>query len=147
MKASIGLIQAALVIVLILCAFNVVTVFQGFIREEGLKMEMQENVDGGFEFKLSAEPMNRGFMAANIDLSLGILSLSNETLAENHTSLSVRPGSSEAFTMLLSVPGRLVEEHQLKHSGGYMKVKVDVSTLGGLFRVSNVLKVGGEGGF
>jgi hypothetical protein len=146
-KTTIRLSQAIILGILFLCTYNTLLVFQGFVQEKGLQIEMEENNEGAFEIQLSANPENRGCLEVDLVLTLKIISLSNESLAENYTSLKLGPGSAESFVLMLNVPRSLVDKYRLKESGGYMEVEVGVSLLRGFFKVSNKLKVGGAGEF
>lgn len=104
---------------------------------------MHEEVEGYTMFEFSAEPKNNGFLPVSLRIDLQVLSESDQELTSNSTSVRISPGGSGKIHMSLRIPSNLLKEGE-ENNGGSLHVKVNAGTLGDLFSLTNILKVGGN---
>jgi hypothetical protein len=126
---------------------SIVSVLSGFISGGGLNLNIDNTAENeDWVFTLETNPINKGLLPVELDLSLGIKTKKGHILEINSTNLELSPSSTTSSSLSLCVPRSLIDEYYLEDTG-VMMFRVSLKTFFGLVGLENELQVGAENEF
>ena len=146
-RFSIIILQVATLIMALLCLHTLLTVLSTAISGETFNLEMNmDESTGDFLFNINGNLINKGYLDVKLSFELAILNADGERIETNSTSMNIKAGSTNPFSLNLRIPVEMVQDIYLDGNAGFLEVTFTVRMLGELVGFTNILKVGGGNG-
>lgn len=144
LRVGIVLFQLFSICVLALSLHTLFSVLSTVISGETLNfgLDIDESTED-WMFTLDAHLMNKGYIGVKLSFELSILTLDEKSIAKNVTSVYIKAGGSQSFSMNLFLPAEVVRSNNLVEEEGSMKINFTVRTFWNLIGFTNILKIGG----
>lgn len=85
-------------------AYTILTFLAGAISSDSFGLDLNKNeVTGDWTFTLNANPRNNGFLDMSLSFELTMLDIDEKVIATNSTSVYIRAGSNQPFSLGLTI--------------------------------------------
>ena len=102
----------------------------------------KDEVTGDWKLAFGGNPRNNGILDVSLSFEITIFDVNGRIVATNSTTVLVRPGSSQTFSMIMTIPSEMVPGGKIEEAKGFFEMKMAVRELGGLMGLTQIMKVG-----
>ena len=87
-------------------------------------------------------PRNNGFLDVTLFFEITILDINGRVIATNSTTVLVRAGSNQPFSLVMRIPADMVPGGKIEEAKGYFQMRMAARELGNLMGIEQLMKIG-----
>ena len=130
------------VIVFVLGTYNIISFLGGFSDSSISPNLSRDESTGNWRLTFSGNPKNNGLLDESLSFEITIFDADGNPISTNSTTVIVRAGSSQAFSLTMTVPSEMVPEGNIEQARGSLEIRMGLSEFGGLMGLKQVMRVG-----
>lgn len=139
-------VQLSTVVALGLSIYTIFAIASSTASGDSMGVEVTyDEATGVGVLRLSALPMNKGFLEADLTVGIEVSDEGGNSIATNTTSVRLGAGEYEPVSLSLAIPADVMSDIIQGEEEGHFEVNLDIRTLFDMVGVSNTMKIRGGG--
>jgi len=142
LKLSYRILAIATIVIFITGFYNLIAFLAGLTSSSIAPTLSQDDITGDWTLAFNGNPRNNGFLDVTVFLEITILDINEHVIATNSTTVLVRAGSSQPFSLIMRIPSDMVPGGKIEEAKGYFQMTMAVRELGNLMGLSQNMRIG-----
>lgn len=142
LRLSYRVLIVVTIIVFIAGTYNIISFLSGLTGSSISPNLNRDEVTGNWRIVFNGNPMHNGFLDVSLFFEITVFDVNGRVVATNSTTVLVRAGSSQMFSVTLNIPSEMVPGGKIEEAKGLLEMRMGVRELGGLMGLTQIMKVG-----
>jgi len=143
LKLSYRVLIVATIIIFIVGISNLLFFLGGLTGSSFSPKLSQDENTGDWTMAFNGNPRNGGFLDVTLFFEITILDINERVITTNSTTVLVKAGSSQPFSLVLRIPADMVPGGKMEEARGYFQMRMTIGELGNLMGLTQLMKIGG----
>lgn len=145
LKLSYRVLVVATIVVFVVGIYNLISFLSGLTSSSIAPKLSRDEITGDWTLAFNGNPRNNGFLDVTLFFEITILDINEHVIATNSTTVLVKAGSSQPFSLVMRIPADMVPDGKIEDAKGYFQMTMAVRELGNLMGLEQIIKIGSSG--
>jgi len=142
LKLGYRVLAVATIVVFVVGIYNLISFLGGLTNSSIAPKLSQDEITGDWTLAFNGNPRNNGFLDVTLFLEITILDTNENVIATNSTTVLVKAGSNQPFSLVMRIPADMVPDGKIEEAKGYFQVRMAVRELGNLMGLAQFMRIG-----